>query len=72
MSLALLLDVAHSPIQGSWAERNKAAFEALFGNADGRYPKQAAKAVTLRAPGISSVAASHHTDFQSDRLGVSH
>jgi 5-methylcytosine-specific restriction enzyme B len=54
MSLAPLLDVAHSPIQGSWVERSKAAFEALFGSTDGRYPKQAAKAVTLRAPEMAA------------------
>ncbi len=50
MSLAPLLEIIHAGIQESWNERNKIAFEALFGSPDGRYPKPAAKAVTLRAP----------------------
>ena len=54
MSLAPLLEIIHSPTQDAWSERNKAAFEALFGSPEGRYPKQAAKAVTLRAPGMSA------------------
>jgi 5-methylcytosine-specific restriction enzyme B len=40
--------------QDSWSARNKAAFEALFGSPEGRYPKQASKALTLRAPGMSA------------------
>ena len=52
MSLAPLLDIVHAAIQDSWAQTNKDAFEALFGTPDGRYPKSAAKAVTLRAPGM--------------------
>src|SRR5579863_8516520 len=54
MSAAPLLEIIHSASQNSWAERNKAAFEALLGSPDGRYPKPAAKAVTLRAPEMSS------------------
>jgi 5-methylcytosine-specific restriction protein B len=50
MSTTLLLDLAHSSKQDSWAERNTKAFESLFGSPDGRYPKQAEKVVTLRAP----------------------
>ncbi len=54
MGLDPLLDIVHSLTLDSWTERNKAAFTALFGSPDGRYPKQAEKAVTLRAPGIST------------------
>jgi len=53
MSLSPLLEIIHSSTQGSWSERNKAALEALFGSQEGRYPKSAAKAVTLRAPEMS-------------------
>src|SRR5215831_13611188 len=54
MSLAPLLEIIHSPMKDSWSERNKAAFEALFGSPEGRYPKPAAKSVTLRAPEMSA------------------
>src|SRR5579884_2160911 len=54
MSLAPLLEIIHSPMQNSWSERNKAAFEALFGSPEGRYPKSAEKAVTRRAPEMSA------------------
>jgi 5-methylcytosine-specific restriction protein B len=54
MSLAPLLEIVHSSTQDSWSERNRAAFEALFGSPEGRYPKPAAKAVTLRAPEMSA------------------
>src|SRR5579872_975227 len=50
MSLLPLLDIINSPKQDSWAERNGAAFNALFGSPDGRYRKPAAKEATLRAP----------------------
>ena len=50
MNSAALVDIIHAPSVGAWGERNKAAFDAFFGSPDGRYPKQAAKAVTLRAP----------------------
>jgi 5-methylcytosine-specific restriction protein B len=53
MSLASLIDIIHSSTLDSWSDRNKAAFEVLFGTQEGRYPKPAAKAVTLRAPEIS-------------------
>ena len=43
MSLAPLLEIIHSSMKDSWSERNKAAFEALFGSPEGRYPKTAAK-----------------------------
>jgi 5-methylcytosine-specific restriction protein B len=50
MSLIPLLDVINSSEQDAWFKRNEEALGALFGSADGRYPKQAAKEVTLRAP----------------------
>jgi len=54
MGLAPLLDIVQSPLpKEGWAESNKKAFEALFGSPGGRYPKQAAKSVTLRAPEMS-------------------
>ncbi|MGH9628957.1 MAG: McrB family protein, partial [Bryobacteraceae bacterium] len=54
MNIAPLVDIIHSGTQESWAERNKSAFEALFGSPDGRYPKPAANTVRLRAPEMSS------------------
>jgi 5-methylcytosine-specific restriction protein B len=53
MNIAALVEIIHSPTQDSWAQRNKAAFEGLFGSPDGRYPKSAARVVTLRAPEMS-------------------
>ena len=40
--------------QESWSERNKAAFDALFGSPGGRYPKQSSKTLTARAPEMSA------------------
>lgn len=56
MSLAPLLEIVHSLTQDSWSERNRTAFDALFGSPEGRYPRPAAKAVTLRAPEMSGDA----------------
>lgn len=53
MSFNLLLDIVHASTKEAWSERNKAAFEAFFGSPEGRYPKQASKVVTLRAPEMS-------------------
>ncbi|MBV8068781.1 MAG: AAA family ATPase [Acidobacteriaceae bacterium] len=53
MSIPALVDIVHSLTQESWSERNKAAFETLFGGPAGRYPKQSLKALTLRAPAMS-------------------
>ncbi|HXN45341.1 MAG TPA: AAA family ATPase [Bryobacteraceae bacterium] len=53
MGIADLVDIVHESSSESWTARNKTAFEALFGSPDGRYPKSAAKEVTLRAPEIS-------------------
>jgi len=52
MSLDSLLKVIHDPNSGEWAERNKIAFESLFGSTTGRYPKSAEKTMTLRAPAM--------------------
>src|SRR5438477_12642026 len=54
MSFRLLLEIVHSLRRESWSERNKAALDALFGSSEGRYPKQASKVVTLRAPEMSA------------------
>ncbi|HEX4170632.1 MAG TPA: AAA family ATPase [Bryobacteraceae bacterium] len=54
MSIQLLLEIAHSFKQESWSERNKAAFDALFGSPGGRYPKQSSKTLTVRAPEMSA------------------
>jgi 5-methylcytosine-specific restriction enzyme B len=53
MSIKPLVDIVHSSTQDSWADRNKEAFATLFGAPDGRYPKSASKAATLRAPEMS-------------------
>jgi 5-methylcytosine-specific restriction protein B len=54
MSIGPLLEIIHAGTQDSWTERNKTAFENLFGVPDGRYPKAAEKTVTVRAPGMNS------------------
>ena len=54
MGIAALVDIVHESSSESWTARNKKAFEALFGSPDGRYPKSAAKEVTLRAPEMSA------------------
>src|SRR6202022_183310 len=53
MNITPLLDIIQTPRQDSWTERNKNAFDALFGSPTGRYPKPALKAITLRAPEMS-------------------
>jgi 5-methylcytosine-specific restriction enzyme B len=53
MSIQSLVEIIHSGTQEKWAERNKSAFENLFGAADGRYPKSAETEVTLRAPAMT-------------------
>jgi 5-methylcytosine-specific restriction protein B len=50
----LLLAIIHSRSSESWSERNKAAFEILFGAPSGRYRKDARDTVTLRAPEIAA------------------
>jgi 5-methylcytosine-specific restriction protein B len=50
MSITPLIDIVHARSQDSWQDRNKTAFNALFGSPEGRYPKSAAAAITLRAP----------------------
>lgn len=53
MNFPLLGEIVQSQTQEAWSERNKAAFEALFGSPEGRYPKGAANVATLRAPEMS-------------------
>jgi 5-methylcytosine-specific restriction protein B len=53
MSLDALVELIHANEYSNWAERNKTAFEALFGSPAGRYPKAADKTMTLRAPEMS-------------------
>ncbi len=53
MSFSSLLDIIHSKSLDQWPDRNKKAFEGLFGAPDGRYPKAAEKSFTVRAPGIT-------------------
>jgi len=53
-SLQPLLDIIHARSGESWNERNKEAFEALFGSPHGRYRSDAKKTVTLRAPEFSN------------------
>ncbi|HLJ25215.1 MAG TPA: AAA family ATPase [Candidatus Angelobacter sp.] len=52
MSIDALVELIHAENQGNWSERNKQAFESLFGSPKGRYPKLAERTVTLRAPSI--------------------
>jgi 5-methylcytosine-specific restriction enzyme B len=54
MTNTSVVDIIHSGTQESWADRNKAAFTALFGAPHGRYPKSAGDEVTLRAPEMSN------------------
>ena len=54
MSLDLLIDTVHTGMTEDWQERNKKAFESLFGAPAGRYPKQAQEKVTLRAPSMTA------------------
>src|SRR5215813_7339019 len=54
MYLDPLLRVIESFDQANWYKRNEEALAALFGRPDGRYPKAAAKTVSLRAPGMDS------------------
>ena len=53
-SIDLLVQLVHAKSQDRWGERNKEAFEAMFGAPSGRYRKDAQATVTLRAPEISS------------------
>lgn len=53
-NLRPLLDIIHVASGESWNERNKRAFEALFGAPGGRYRATAKDVVTLRAPEFSS------------------
>jgi 5-methylcytosine-specific restriction protein B len=54
MTNTSIVDIIHSGTQEAWTDRNKAAFTALFGAPNGRYPKSAGDEVTLRAPEMSN------------------
>jgi 5-methylcytosine-specific restriction protein B len=56
MSLQPLLDIIGSGRTDRWPERNKEAFQSLFGSPAGRYPKPAQDKVTLRAPEMAADA----------------
>ncbi len=53
-SLKSLLEIIHRGSGEAWNERNKLAFEALFGAEAGRYRRNAKDTVCLRAPEFSS------------------
>lgn len=53
-STDLLVELIHSKSQDRWGERNRQAFEVMFGASSGRYRKDAQATVALRAPEISS------------------
>jgi 5-methylcytosine-specific restriction enzyme B len=55
-STDLLVQLIHAKSQDRWGERNKQAFEFMFGAPSGRYRKDAQATVALRAPEISSEA----------------
>lgn len=50
-----LIDIIHEVGTQNWQERNKKAFEELFGSDGGRYHKNAKETVKLRAPGETEV-----------------
>jgi 5-methylcytosine-specific restriction enzyme B len=47
-----LIEIVYQYGVQNWSERNKSAFEELFGAVGGRYPEKAKRSVTLRAPGF--------------------
>ncbi len=53
-SLDRLVGVIQSGTQTAWADRNKEAFQTLFGTPDGRYKKTAEKTWAVRAPEMSA------------------
>lgn len=54
MSLDRLVEIIHAETLEGWTERNREAFDGLFGGPAGRYPKNAEKVTTLRAPAMST------------------
>jgi 5-methylcytosine-specific restriction protein B len=50
MNRSALVEIVHSQSVEGWRERNQAAFGALFGTPNGRYPQAAEKELSLRAP----------------------
>jgi len=55
-TLQPLLEIVHKESKEPWSDRNKRAFEALFGAPAGRYRATSKDVVTLRAPEFSSDA----------------
>ncbi len=53
-TLQPLIDIIHSVSSDAWNDRNRRAFDTLFGAPSGRYRKDAKDTVTLRAPEFSS------------------
>ena len=53
-NIQLLLEIVHTESKEPWSDRNRRAFEALFGAPGGRYRANAKDVVTLRAPEFSS------------------
>ena len=51
MSISQLAKIVHSSSLDQWTERNKTAFDGLFGSSGGRYRQEASKTLTPRAPG---------------------
>src|SRR3954467_12090653 len=54
MSIEKFVDIALATTTADWNDKNKEAFEALFGGNGGRYPLAAKKEVALRAPEMNS------------------
>lgn len=55
-----LINIIHTVGSENWSERNKTAFEELFGSSGGRYREDARKTVTLRAPSTADVLFAAH------------
>jgi 5-methylcytosine-specific restriction enzyme B len=54
MSLQPLVDIIDAGKTDGWLERNRKAFQTLFGSPAGRYPEKAQGKVTLRAPEMAA------------------
>jgi 5-methylcytosine-specific restriction protein B len=62
-NLQPLLEIIHAGSVESWSDRNRRAFEALFGAPAGRYRTAAKDVVTLRAPEFSSDSGVHFAAY---------
>jgi 5-methylcytosine-specific restriction protein B len=54
MTLKKIVEIIHSGHSDDWTEKNKSAFDALFGTPDGRYPQAAHDSATVRAPKMAA------------------